>query len=460
MKPKTVAGLLVALLVVVVVSFVSVLNRDLLAQPFALTGRWNVPLWSVLLAVFLAGFLPIALRLALHGARRDLEEREKRRETREAESLEHSFRRALDLHADGQVVRATRELEVVLDERPEHFAALLLYGVCQRQLGKPDEALLAHQRAAAAAPRSVAALYQLISDYEARGDRAVAEEIRSRILREFSDRGLAVLRHRRTAAMEAEDWREATRLQEEIDGRLHALGERPRSGPEVRLGIAYRRGVALLEEERPADAAEIFGALLADHPQFLPARIMLGEAHLLAGSTEEAVEEWRRGFETTRSPVFLRRIEDHCIERGEPERAIECFHALAASTDKDLLPRFFLGKLYYRLEMLPEAFKVLEPLEKRLEASPTFHFLLGRLHERRGEMARAARHYQACARQLGAHTAEFACRECGHRFEDWRDRCEGCGSWGSVEMSFEEEHLSDEELGLVRLPSWTASEAG
>lgn len=117
-KPRTVAGLLVALLVVVLASFVSVLNRDLLVQPFRLSEQWSVPVWAVLLVVFLVGFLPVALRLALQGARRDLDEREKRRELREAESLDHSFRRALDLHADDQLVRAARELEVVLESVP------------------------------------------------------------------------------------------------------------------------------------------------------------------------------------------------------------------------------------------------------------------------------------------------------------------------------------------------------
>jgi tetratricopeptide (TPR) repeat protein len=459
-KPRTVASLLAALLVVVLASFVSVLNRDLLVQPFRLADGWSVPVWAVLLVVFLAGFLPVALRLALQGARRDLEDREKRRVLREAESLEHSYRRALDLYADDQLARAARELEVVLGERPDHYAALLLYGDCLRQLGRFDEALLAHQKAVAAAPRSVAALYELIADYEGRGDEKVAEELRSRILREFPDRGLAVLRHRRNGAMGAGDWREATRLQEEIDARLLALGESARSAPEVRLGLTYRRGVALLEEERPQDAAEIFSALLAEHPRFLPARIMLGEAHLLLGESDQAVAEWRRGFEETRSPVFLRRIEDHFIEGAEPERAIETLRVLASGTDKDLLPRFFLGRLYYRLEMLDEALKVLEPLAPRLDGSPTFHFLLGRLHERRGDVARAAGHYRSSARLLGAHAAEFQCGRCGRRFEDWRDRCDACGSWGSVEMSFEEEHVSDEELGLVRVPSWTESEAG
>ena len=40
------------------------------------------------------------------------------------------------------------------------LAALLLYGDCLRQLGRFDEALAAHQKAIAAAPRSVAPLYK------------------------------------------------------------------------------------------------------------------------------------------------------------------------------------------------------------------------------------------------------------------------------------------------------------
>lgn len=449
MKPRTVAVVLAALAAVVLASFLSILNRDLLLQPFWLTTGLSVPMFVALLAVFLAGFVPVTSRLVLDSVRRDLDERRTRRDLRQAESLEHSFRRAHDLLADGQLIKATKELAIVLDEKPDHFGALLLYGNCLRMRGEIDEAIATHQRAAAEHPRSVAILYELILDYEAKGEEAVAEEIRNRIVRDFPNRGLAVVRSRRDHAAHSGDWEQASRLQQEVDGRLESLGETTRGVPDSRRGLTYRRGVTLLEEDRAGDAAEVFSSLLRESPDFVPARIMLGEALLLQGREEEAIDQWREGFDRTRRPVFLRRIEDYFIDQERPERAIEWLRHLSATEEVSLLPRFFLGRLYYRLEMHDEAYKVLAPLADRLAAAPTYHYLLGRIHERRGEVARAAERYQAAARALGVHNAEYVCDRCGRRYEDWRDRCEGCGRWGTVELAVEEEQPPD-DVGLAR----------
>ena len=69
--------------------------------------------------------------------------------------------------------------------------------------------------------------------------------------------------------------------------------------------------------------------------------------------------------DTNKSQIdrFLQRIEAHFIELGEPVAAIECLRGVIAESDNDLLPRFFLGRLYYRLEMHEEALKVLDGSE-------------------------------------------------------------------------------------------------
>ena len=62
-------------------------------------------------------------------------------------------------------------------------------------------------------------------------------------------------------------------------------------------------------------------------------------------------------------------------------------HSSAASSRarKDTLARFYLGKLYFRLEMLDDALSVLSrPRRPVATYAPTLHYLLGRIHERRG----------------------------------------------------------------------------
>ena len=444
MRLRTLVGLIAALIVVVSVAYLSNQNDSLLNQPFRLTEQSSIPVYGVLLAVFLLGFVPAVTVLVTQTLKRDLARRRERRRTREDKSLRGTFRRALDFQADGQWGKAAAELEGVLAEKPEDFSTLLAYGEVLRHQGRSTEALEVHRRASVLYPRSVAVLYQLAEDYEVGGELEVARQIRDRVLRDFPGRGLQVLRRRRNAALGRRAWREAGRLQERIEAMLAESGATVDLEREagVATGLLYQVGVDHLEAERIDEAEQIFARILEEHPLFLPARIMLGEVELLRGRPQAAVDVWRAGFGETGSPVFLQRIEDHFIESEQPVEGIETLHQLAAATpDRNLLPRFFLGRLYARLEMHEEALKTLSSIEDRIGRAPGFRFLLGKLHARRGEMNRAVDALLASVAEAGIATVEYACRICRTSYADWRDRCDVCGSWSSVDLQFEEEML-------------------
>ncbi len=456
MRLRTFVGILVALLVVVAVSYLSNQNVELLTQRFEVTSQRSIPLYAVVLAVFLLGFLPVVSVLLVRTLRGDLALRRERRLSREAKSRRGSFRRAIDYQADGQWSRAAAELSALLAEQPEEFATLLLHGEVLRHQGKAQEALEVHRRASVLYPHSVAVLYQLAEDYEVLGEVEVAHQIRDRILRDYPGIGLQVLRRRRNAALGAGDWKGAGQLQEKIHSLLSdnsdTAGIERENG--VRLGLAYQEAVSLLETGRADEARDLLRRLLDEEPRFVPAAIMLGEAAKLAGDDAQALAEWRGGFESTGSPVFLQRIEDHFIESERPLEAIETLHELIAAADNDLLPRFFLGRLYYRLEMHAEALKALGGLGERIHSSPTYHLLLARIHERRGDLGRAVESYLASVQEAGITAAEYVCGVCRAKFSSWQDRCDLCGSWNSVEFDFEEEKFSAEELGVRPRPVW------
>jgi lipopolysaccharide biosynthesis regulator YciM len=456
MRPRTVAAILFFLAVVVSVAYLSNLNFELLTRRFALSPQSTVPVYAVVLAAFLAGFLPAVSVLVAKTLRRDLDLRRDRRAHREARSLEGAYRRAADFQADGQWSKAASELEGLLKGRAEGFGALVRYGEVLRHLGRAEEALEIHRKASVLYPQSVSILYQLAEDYEALSQPEVSSQIRDRILRDFPGVGVRVLRRRRNAALARRDWKEAFRLQERLETLLGEGAdslemERER---DVRRGLAYQRGEDLLQTERVGEARQLFGRILEEEPRFIPARILLGEAHLLDDDPAGAAEVWREGFRLTGSPVFLQRIEDHFIEREEPMEAIETLHEMIAESDNELLPRFFLGRLYYRLEMHEEALRILSELREQIHPSPTFHFLLARIHERRGEMAKAVAELSACVAEAGITTQEYQCRHCRAKYSDWTDRCESCGAWNSVEMDFKEERVSAEELGVQPAPIW------
>lgn len=459
MRLRTFASILFALAVVVSVSYLSNLNEEFLSQRFALTSSTSVPLYGVLIAVFLAGFLPAVSVLLVQSLKRDLADRRERRLSRQAKSRRGSFRRGIDYRADGQWGKAASEFEALLAEQPEDFGTLLYYGEALRKLGQVDEAIEIHRRLSVLYPQGVAVLYQLAKDYEARGDTQVASEIHERLLRDFPGQGLTILRQRRDEALLAKEWSRASQLQDQIDAMLEEGGGRATETElEAKRGLYYEAAVEALNSDRHAAAIAACDVLLEKTPDFLPARILRGEALLAKGDEDQAVEVWRQSFLETGRPVFLQRIEDHFIEGEDPLRAIETLQALIAEADNDLLPRFFLGRLYYRLEMHDEAHRVLSALAGRVRNSPTYHYLVGRIQERRGEKEKALEAYRTALLQSGIRRAEYVCGGCGARRPDWADRCDECGAWSSFELDFEEEQLSPEALGIHERPVWSVDD--
>ncbi|MEZ5332225.1 MAG: tetratricopeptide repeat protein [Thermoanaerobaculia bacterium] len=432
---------------VVSVAYFSHQNGPLLAEHFALTPATSVPMWVAFLGVFLVGFLPAVSALVVHSVKRDLAQRRERRLEREAQSLQGSFRRGIDYQADGQWGRAAAELEAVQGDRPEDFDALLRYGQVLRRQERVEEALDVHRRASVLYPQSVAVLYELAADYAAHGEPAVAEQIEERILRDFPGHGLAALEARRRDAVETEAWTTALHLQERVEP-LRTEGGVPLDEAEAatRRGLAYQQGVALLEGGRPGEARRVFQGLLAATPGFLPAALALGETALVEGDDREALSQWRSGYQETGRPVFLQRIEDHFIEHEDPLSAIETLHQISAEAPRAVLPRFFLGRLYHRLEMQEEALAVLRELSEPLASSASYHLLMARLHQRRGEPGRAVEAAMAALALVGVSASEYVCDTCETRYSTWRDRCSLCGCWGTVDLEVGVEEPSQEAL--------------
>ena len=455
MRLHTLLGILVALVGTIVVAFLTQHNTELLQQPFRLTEAGTVPVYVVLIAVFLLGFLPVVTLLVVKTLRQDLASRRQRRFEREARSLQSSYRRAVDLQEDGQWQRAAAELETVLADQPDDFGTLLRLGEVLRHQGRVEEALDVHRRASVLYPQSLAVLYQLAEDYEVMGSQEVAREILDRISRDFPGLGLRVLKRRRAEAAARQEWTLAQRLQEGVESLAGESGQLESDEDEqaIRRGLAFECGVDLLEGEQAA-AAATFAKILETSPDFVPAWIMLGESRLLDGDTAAAVVEWRRGWQSTGSPTFLQRIEDHFIEREEPLQAIETLRRIIAEAENDLLPRFFLGKLYARLEMHDEALKVLGSIRDSVHESPTLLCLMGRLYERRGEQANASQAFRSSLELADLTRDVYRCGHCDVDSTHWLARCEGCGSWNTIELHFAVEPVVTEDYVVRERPTW------
>jgi lipopolysaccharide biosynthesis regulator YciM len=428
-------------------------NRDVLNQRIHLWGDVDLKVSQSLVLFMVTGaggvlFLGISREFG-----RMMERRRWRRASQKADQIENEYSRGLVAVLEGREEEALSHFRAVLERDSRHYSTLLRMGEVLRQQEKYAEAIEYHRKAHHLKEHDTQALYALVEDYEARGDLDRARAVLGQIIG-INKSSVSAWRKLRSLHVKQRNWERALEAQQRVV-RHSRSGVRDESDRHIGLGIRYEMAVALLENEKPKEAIAALRRVLKDDPKFIPAHVRLGEALLLTGQEAEGVEAWYNGFELTGSPIFLTTLEEHYLQQEQPLAAIEALKRCIAGARKDTLPRFYLGKLYFRLEMLDDAQAVLSSLEGRASYAPTLHFLLGRIHERRDNHADAASEYRKVIKEMELVHLEYRCVGCGETVMDWTDRCAGCGDWNSVEINFREEIALD-ELGLAPAPIYTA----
>jgi rubrerythrin len=108
-------------------------------------------------------------------------------------------------------------------------------------------------------------------------------------------------------------------------------------------------------------------------------------------------------------------------------------NALASDPQNSML-RFFLGKLYYRLEMVDDALETLD-ISEIPEAFPQWNQLLGELFLRRNQCERAVEEFKKTIDFKKTLRVPYCCSKCGHPDEQWAGRCPSCGTWNTYEFN-------------------------
>lgn len=454
MKIRTFLGILATFAVAVMLIAAFDGNSDLLEQEFLLWGNRYLPLWSVVLLAFVAGVV-LAMAIAIADrSRAALERYRRRRQERERLHLEEKYLEGVAALVEGRPDEALHRFTEVLDEHPQHLSALIRAGDIHRQRGRVEEAVELHRRAREIRPDDTRPLHALADDYETLGDLGRARKILSDLI-EMRPKG-AISAYRRLRGLEIREgnWEAALEAHRKVEALAEKHNVADPADQALGIGIRFQMGLAALQDGRARAATVIFRRLVREAEDFVPAWLRLGEALVEMGSEEEACEAWNRGFEATGSPTFLTALEDHFLARERPLDAIASLKRCISVARKDLLPRFYLGKLYFRLEMLDEAREILSELRGRASYAPTLHYLLGRIAERRGEFEDAAADLRESVRQSGVLKLEYRCGGCGAPSDKWLDRCTQCGSWNTVEVDFREAY-TPEELGLSTAPVYT-----
>ena len=370
-------------------------------------------------------------------------------------------------YADGVLASLSRRtaeaislLQKVLTLEPNHTGALMSLGNIFRKEKHYKEAIRLHRKARQREEGNLEILFTLARDLQDAKQHEDAIQALEEVLKIDATNPTALYRIR-DIHIRAGKWIEAHSVQERL---LKAgLPDRDmRTATQVMTGLKYEVGRSHLERGDRDQARRFFKEAIKLDKGFLPARIGFGETLIHEGKLHQAAESWEKSYIKTGNPVFLQRLEDLYLKMGEPGEMIRIYQDALVRTNMDSALKLALGRLYYRLEMIDDAFELLSTLEGLFDPTGAIHKMMASLHIRKGNTEAALLEIQEGLSTSRPGCMAFQCMGCLYQTQEWSGRCPGCGCWNTIAISpatgitrasLESGHESDApSLHAVRAP--------
>ncbi len=334
--------------------------------------------------------------------------------------------------AAGDYKKARRVLQKALSIEGSRITVLLTLAKLSLAEGDVKGAISLLQRSRKLAPENIAVLIGLAEAHLAASQQEEAMAVFSQILEIENDspRALSALRD---IYLEQNRWRDALELQKRlvkknISGSLAAEKA-------MLNGLRFESACRAREDGQQDQALAELQSLMKDAPDFLPARVILGDILEETGRQEQAAKTWQEGYDRSGRSVFLSRLEDLAMAEEDPSGLLNFYRKKVQERPDDLTLHLFYGKFCLRLEMIEEALEQFSEVEKTGADFPLLHLLLAETHVRRQRLSDAVQEYRQALGGSDRFRWEYVCQQCGEPSKDWQGRCERCGVWGSQQLT-------------------------
>ena len=357
------------------------------------------------------------------------------REQKKRSRIQELYTKGLNSMLAKRNPEATSFFEKVLAIDPNHVDTLLRMGISQLREKNPQEAILLHQKALSLDNSNQEVLFSLAADYEEAKRYDDALKVYREILAKDSSNLTALIRMR-DLHQRLNQWEDLYEAQRRLLANPLSPGEQEVEHRRL-VGFKYEFGRSLLEAGDMERAKKIFRGVIKLDKDFIPAYLGLGEVYFEEDKVKEAAELWEKAYKMTSSILLLHRLEDLYLKQGEPGKAIEIYTQALSWKPQDIQLKFFLGKLYYRLEMIDEAFDILSSVDWGDKEFPDVHKLLGNIYLRRGSLGLASSEFKKALGFRKQIIIPYVCSSCDFRTTDWSGRCPNCGKWNSFGVNLE-----------------------
>ena len=330
---------------------------------------------------------------------------------------------------------AKESLEGILAEEPDHIDALLRLGDIYASHEDFQKATNFYQKARAVAPLNLQTIFSIESVLEKTGRWSEALKYMDDIL-DIDEDNLTAMYRKRNILEKQGRWDDLVSLQQLIIKHIHSEKEKKEEQDRL-IGYKYEYGRDSLENNQLEKAKKAFKTVLRLHKDFIPAILGLAEGMLREGESEEAVNLLEKAYESSSSKIILARLEDLLISLGEPGRLISIYKGSISRNPNDPATKFFLGKLFYRLEMIDDAYETLSGMETMGITYPELHHLLGNIYMRRNQPETASREYIKMIDIKKSFRLPYCCTQCGYNSEEWSGRCPDCRDWDTYLLNLD-----------------------
>jgi lipopolysaccharide biosynthesis regulator YciM len=321
-------------------------------------------------------------------------------------------------------------LQKVLALDPNHTRALVSLGNIFRKEKHYNEAIRLHRKARVLDEDNIEILFTLSKDLEDAKRYEEAIQALEEILKLDSTNPSALYRIR-DIHLRTRKWLDAHGVQERL---LKAgLPDRElRMETQIMTGLKYEVARMYMDRGDRDQARKYFKEAIKLDKNFLPARIGFAETLIREGKLRQAAESWEKSYVKTGNPIFLQRLEDLYLEMGEPGEMIRIYQDALVRHSMDPMLKLALGKLYYRLEMIDDAFDLLSTLEGLHDPSEDLRKMMVSLYIRKGNTEAAMLEIQDSLSGSRPVSLMFHCTACRYQTREWSGRCPQCERWNTI----------------------------
>ncbi len=419
-----------AVFAIVIVLYFDRLNPDAVTINLSSNYSYTISMVGFFLLSFALGcFIVIVFTLLRDAKNIFLDWRNRQRQKVEAR-VQETFSKGLYAYLSGKYDQAISFFRDIMKVEPNHFYTLLRIGDAYQQERNYSEAIKFHKRAKKVDEKSLEAQFALANDYVLSASYDEAVSVIQEVIKKDSSNIEALVRLR-DIYIKTGKWDGAHELQ----GRV--VKHRKESIEDLRLlmGLRYEFARVLFNRGDRGKSKKLLKGIIRADKDFIPAYVTLGDIFVEEGDGGEAADLWEKGYYMNYSEILLHKLEDFYLQLGEPGKIIWIYKKAISLNPQNPALKFYLGKLYYRLEMLDEAFDILAELEGTESSMPELYKLLGTIYERKEELGKAVAEFKKALGLRKRVVVPYFCPLCDCHTYEWDGRCPRCGEWNSFTVS-------------------------